>query len=324
METEQQPATITGPARPKEPLPASPKPGGPTSGPGTPQALEVRDYEFFAQRDFNGYKDASRAYFAEKNVDPSSWLGDATPPASPRHSLEDPRPAPRPLPPEFDDNKPRNDKILGLSRKWFLALVGVIGFIFIVAVGVGVGVGTSKMAKASRDPTGSAPASDGASVTTGVHTTSVIATAASSTITKAPTTETSSRHVPLTTGSSINTPTTTTPAPQVPTANSVASGGCPDVNETEYQVPDSSVTFRQLCGIDYGTSDGAVDIRDLYRNTATDCMDYCAQTPDCEGAGWGYIDGDDGPPFRCWLKRNVTSSMSHKADTTWFFALLVS
>ncbi|KAI1124482.1 hypothetical protein F5Y10DRAFT_29932 [Nemania abortiva] len=330
QQQQQQQSAATVLSRPREPQPTSPMPGAPAASPGPSQTAEIRDYDFFAQRDLNEYRDASRAYFAEKNGNPSSWLGDATPPASAHPSLDEPRPAPGPLSCHSADSEPRSEKILGLRRKWFLTLVGVVGFVILVAVAVGVGVGTSRVANSSKSANASAPASDNRSSTiTSVGTLSTsgiaVSTAASSyTSTSTGTSPASTSHASTTTSSSPEIPMSTASAPaQVPSAGPVATGGCTGVNNTEYTVPSTTIMFLQLCGLDYGEGDGAIDIRNAYTNTSADCMEMCAYTPECEGAGWGFIEGDHGPPFRCWMKSNVTSP-PHQANTTWFFGLLVT
>ncbi|KAJ8107403.1 hypothetical protein ONZ43_g6742 [Nemania bipapillata] len=236
--------------------------------------VEVRDYEFFAQRDFNEYKDASRAYFAEKNGNPSSWLGDATPPASAHPSLDEPRPVPGELSYQSSEEEPRNRKILGLHRLWFWTLLAILGVVIVVAVGVGVGVGTTRPSSGSKNASGVGPASETSSITTaGTQTTAGVS--------------------------------------------------CPGVNGTVYTVPGSTKQFLQLCGVDYGKEDGAVDLRNVSTNTADDCMNNCAGTAGCTGCGWGFIDGDHGPPYRCWLKSYITNK-SHTADTDWQFAVLLT
>lgn len=139
MATEQQPApTVLGHSR--EPPLRSPAPGEPV-GAGPSQPIEFRGFEYFSQREHNEYRDASRAYFAEKNGDPASWLGDATPPASAHPSLDEPRATHAGFPYLPNQNEVKEKKILGLQKPWFWTLLAIIAVIIIVAVGVGVGVG---------------------------------------------------------------------------------------------------------------------------------------------------------------------------------------
>ncbi|KAI0205295.1 hypothetical protein F4808DRAFT_411228 [Astrocystis sublimbata] len=293
----------------EQPLPAASRPpneprvqkSSPTLGNSSeleaPQPVEFRGFDFFSKREQNEYKDASRAYFAGKHGDPSSWLGDATPPAS----LDELRPVPGEgeNPPRNND-EPKNEKrILGFRRRWFWLLLGIIGIIIIaVAVGVGVGVGSSR----ANDTSDAAPTSDSDSTgSTG---------STGSTMTR----------TSKTPGMSVMaspTPTrTSTAAPQEKT-------NCPDVNGTVYKVPGTPKKFLQLCGVDHGEEDGAIDIRNITTETAQDCIDNCAGTSGCTGCGWGFIEGDDErPPYRCWLKSKVNGE-GHRAVADWQFAVLL-
>ncbi|KAI0868447.1 hypothetical protein GGS24DRAFT_506769 [Hypoxylon argillaceum] len=311
QQQQQQPAvTVLG--RPREP-PRQPSPtlgasaaagGGADPSHSQTHLVEVRDYEFFAQRDFNELKDASRAYFAGKTGNPSSWLGDATPPASAHPSLDESRPVPGEFSYQSSEKESSNRKILGLHRLWFWTLLAIIAVIIVVAIGVGVGLGTTRAANGSKNANGAGPASDASSTATGTGPAStngiaVTTTAASPTLTQAPTTTSSSSQV-----------------------STASPGSCPDINGTVYAVPGSTKQFLQLCGIDYGKQDGAVDIRNVYTDTAEDCMDNCAGTAGCTGCGWGFIEGDSGPSHRCWLKEDVTKK-PHTADMTWHFGVLL-
>ncbi|KAI0525608.1 hypothetical protein F5B22DRAFT_633682 [Xylaria bambusicola] len=286
MATEQQQSTVL--ASPREPRQASPhlqEPGAP----GPSQQVEFRGFDFFAQRDFNEYKDASRAYFAGKNGNPSSWLGDATPPASAHPSLDESRPEEIPQP--SNEREQKNAKtILGLRRPWFWTILAIIIVIVFVAVGVGVG---------------SASGADSASDTTNTNT-NIPATGMETATTSPPSTST---HI-------------TTTSTQRPMPTQEVKTSCPKVNGTVYEVPGSTKKFLQLCGIDYGKEDGAIDLRNVYTDTAEDCINNCAGTKGCTGCGWGFINGDHGPPFRCWLKSKV-EGRPHDANTTWHFSVLL-
>ncbi|KAI1198469.1 hypothetical protein F5X97DRAFT_299243 [Nemania serpens] len=289
MATEQQPAvTVLG--RPREPVAPSPTPSD-LAGSEPPQPIEFRGFEYFAQRDFNEFKDASRAYFA-KNDAPSSWLGDATPPASAHPSLDESRTAPGPASYQSSEKEPKKEKlILGLRRQWFWTVLAIILVVLIVAIGVGVGVSTTRAASSSKSAGVVGPTSNDTSTTT---------------TTPTPT------HVPTASSSST----------QVPTATPGAAKECPEINGTVYKVPGSTKQFLQLCAVDSGKQDGAIDIRNVYTETADDCIDNCAGTSGCTGCGWGFIKGDQGPPYRCWLKSNVKHK-SHYANASWHFAVLL-
>ncbi|KAI1113770.1 hypothetical protein F5Y14DRAFT_205269 [Nemania sp. NC0429] len=301
QEQPQQPAGVTVLGRPREPqaLSLSPSPTPPgdlpaAEGPDpSSQPIEFRGFDFFARRDFNEFKDASRAYFAEKNDAPSSWLGDATPPASAHSSLDESRPAPAQLSYQSSDKEPKKDKkILGLRRQWFWTILAIIVVVIIVAVGVGVGVSTSRAASSAKSAGVVGPLSNDTSTTTTPTPTH-----------GGPSTQTSSTHRPTGTPGAVK-------------------KECPEINGTVYDVPGSTKKFLQLCAVDSGKQDGAIDIRNVYTETADDCMDNCAGTVGCTGCGWGFIKGDRGPPYRCWLKTNVNHK-SHYANASWHFAVLL-
>ncbi|KAI1308842.1 hypothetical protein F5Y03DRAFT_83736 [Xylaria venustula] len=302
MATEQQPPAVTVLGSPRELRPSSPT-FGQSGEAGPSQPVEFRGFDFFAQRDFNEYKDASRAYFAEKNVHPSSWLGDATPPASAHPSLDAPRPEDFPQPPAQTEQK-NGKTILGLRRPWFWTLLAIIAIIIVVAVGVGVGVGVPQAENSSKNANAAVgPASDA----TSTGTDNPIATSGM-TLATSSVSPTSTR--------------TSTASTQMSMATPGAATSCPDINGTIYAVPGSTKRFIQLCGVDYGKQDGAIDIRNVYTDTAEDCIDNCAGTTGCTGCGWGFIEGDDGPPYRCWLKRNL-DGRPHGADTAWQLSVLL-
>ncbi|KAI0540084.1 hypothetical protein GGR58DRAFT_185488 [Xylaria digitata] len=304
MATEQQQPAITVLAPPREPQQSLPL--GESGGAGPSQPVEFRGFDFFAQRDFNEYKNASQAYFAEKNGNPSSWLGDATPPASAHPSLDEPRPEGSPRP--SSEGEPNDEKkILGLRRPWFWTLLAISAVVIIVAIGLGVGIGLTQRSNGSKSASANAidPASDANN--TGETSTDTLVTTGMATATSSPSP----------TLTRVSTTSTRTPVP-----TSVLNMSCPDINGTVYNVPGSTKKFLRLCGIDYGKEDGAVDIRNVYTDSAEDCIDNCAGTTGCTGCGWGFIEGDKGPPYRCWLKRNVNGK-SHNADMTWYFATLI-
>lgn len=113
--------------------------------------LEFRGFDFFANRDFNELKNASRAYFApsanpeRRQRLPSTWLGDATPPSSPRPSDEGPSAGGDRLPAPLRGQTPPGEKrIIGLKRNQFWWLVALISLLLVIAIGVGVGVGVGR------------------------------------------------------------------------------------------------------------------------------------------------------------------------------------
>ncbi|KAI0397025.1 hypothetical protein F5Y17DRAFT_28839 [Xylariaceae sp. FL0594] len=289
-----EPPAVAGLSRPRQ---QSPLAGPASQDPSEP--VEFRGFEFFSNREYNQYKDASRAYFgaAEKNEAPSSWLGDATPP---HRSLEEPRSVNGGFSQNDSDSDKSDDrKILGLRRPWFWAVLTLVIVLVLVIIGVGAGVGTAQHASSmSSNPN----AGDGAT-----------STSMSTASTSAPTTTT-------TTASSKITNEVPRPTNSPEPAGGVVTG-CPGANGTTYQVPGTTKSFSRLCGVDYGKEDGAVDMENIPTLSVTECINSCAGTEGCTGCGWGFIQGDRGPQHRCWLKSDLTKS--HAADESWAFALLL-
>ncbi|KAI1092254.1 hypothetical protein F5B19DRAFT_492681 [Rostrohypoxylon terebratum] len=275
--------------------------------------FEFRGFDFFANRDFNELKNASRAYFApvdgpEKHQRlPSTWLGDATPPASPRPSREVRAigggiGGERLLPPLGAGQAPPDEKrVFGLRRVQFWWLAALITLLLIVAIGVGVGVGVGKGASQSSTQ---AQAQAGA-VSSSSSTSSLPGSSASAAI-GTPTTQSSSS-------------TTKTSATSASTSNPEGKIDCPAANGTTYQVPGSNKQFLRICGIDYSGNE-ATDLRQVPTESMLDCMKNCAGTSGCTGCGWGYIQGDSGTQHTCWLKGGLKKS--HEADVNWAFAIL--
>ncbi|KAI1816665.1 hypothetical protein GGS20DRAFT_536429 [Poronia punctata] len=289
MATEESANVVPGHPRQQQ----SPTPG--PAGEEPSEKVEFRGYDFFSQQEYNRYKEAARAYFgaANKNNDPSSWLGDATPP---QRSLEQPRPGDRAWSntPDSEPTSTSGRRILGLPSQWFWTLLTTIILVLIVVIGVGVGVGTSQ----GRGSSGSKNAQNSDGVTS-----SIISTTSS--------------HTRTTTATSSAASTST----HMPAPTAEVDTGCPAVNGTTYRVPGSTKRFLRLCGVDYGEGDGAIDITNIPTVNVTDCIDNCAGTPGCVGCGWGFIKGDKGPEHRCWLKSDLKKS--HDANPNWAFALLL-
>ncbi|KAI1383790.1 uncharacterized protein F4822DRAFT_51508 [Hypoxylon trugodes] len=280
----------------------------------TSPQFEFRGFDFFANRDFNELKNASRAYFAPATAGekhqrlPSTWLGDATPPTSPRPSTTFD-------PPPVRENRflggpigggqvPSNErKIFGLRRRQFWWLLALVALLLVVAIGVGVGVGVGRSASnSSKQVAGGAVTSSPSSSSSGTVSSSD-SPAATGTVT-----------------TTSNPSKTTTSSTSTPTGDTEGKIDCPAANGTTYQVPGSDKRFLRICGIDY-SSDQAVDIRQVPTESILDCMKNCAGTAGCTGCGWGYLQGDTGTQHKCWLKGNLKKS--HEADINWAFAVLL-
>ncbi|KAK7984613.1 hypothetical protein PG989_012015 [Apiospora arundinis] len=96
-------------------------------------------------------------------------------------------------------------------------------------------------------------------------------------------------------------------------------------NNTQYTSSASSASqtkFNVYCGMDFGDGDGAKNLDVVNTTSVPDCLDACARTRDCQGAGWGSLPGDVGGFHHCYMKTNL--SKSHGADKGWTFAVLDS
>ncbi|KAI2602182.1 hypothetical protein GGR54DRAFT_534436 [Hypoxylon sp. NC1633] len=273
-------------------------------GPDRSSQFEFRGFDFFANRDFNDLKNASRAYFSPANGSekhqrlPSTWLGDATPPGTPRHSSDAPYAGEATLRSPLDRQTPSNNekRILGLRRARFWWILVTLILLLIVAIGVGVGVGVGK-------------GSSKIYTTPAAGSSSTISTPSSAmSATTAPTKSLSSS------------PTTASSPSSAPTGTSEGKIDCPAANGTTYQVPGSDKRFLRICGIDYSGNE-AVDLRQVQTESILDCMKNCAGTAECTGCGWGYLEGDTGTQHTCWLKGNLKTP--HGADINWAFAVLL-
>ena len=120
------------------------------------------------------------------------------------------------------------------------------------------------------------------------------------------------------------------PASATPTAAAVSDpysclNATAKANGTEYTATSAGGTkanFTVHCGIDYGSGEGATDLKTSQTKTMAACMDDCAGLRDCEGAGWGSLPSDKNGEHNCYMKGNLTTG--HSADGGWTFAVLSS
>jgi hypothetical protein len=74
--------------------------------------------------------------------------------------------------------------------------------------------------------------------------------------------------------------------------------------------------YLLLCGRDYSSFDGAVDIMSSVPiDTMSSCIEQCASHNDCIGAGWGNYNGEN----LCWLKSALGKP---NWSYNWYFAIL--
>ncbi|KAF3026612.1 hypothetical protein E8E14_014377 [Neopestalotiopsis sp. 37M] len=120
-----------------------------------------------------------------------------------------------------------------------------------------------------------------------------------------------------TTSSSSSSATKTSTSATASATATDAFSSCPSANNTVYTSSTDSKNFTVHCGIDYSGDGGADDLTSEKSSTMSSCMDACAKNDECEGAGWGWIDGTGA---MCYLKTNLTAS--HNATSDWEFAVL--
>ncbi|KAK3374903.1 hypothetical protein B0H63DRAFT_260080 [Podospora didyma] len=167
----------------------------------------------------------------------------------------------------------QRERICGLKRQTFLVVlvIGIFLAVVGIAAGVGVGVATRKSSDTSTSPPPAATTTPPSPSTT---------SAAGLTIPK--------------------------PTAQANT-NTNQPMGCPRNNLTLYTSPfDSTRKFELLCGRDYNSDKGTLDMYHSPTDTMDECIDLCAAQPGCVGAGWG----DQNGKYSCWLK-------SHLAEPGW-------
>lgn len=120
-----------------------------------------------------------------------------------------------------------------------------------------------------------------------------------------------------------STPTSTSSSSSASATPDTSNITCPGSNNTLYTAnatDDGSKQFQQYCGIDF-SGDQAVDVGSVKVTSMDACMDACASQSNCTGAGWGYLDGDNGTEHSCWMKANLTEP--HNATAEWAFAILL-
>lgn len=78
---------------------------------------------------------------------------------------------------------------------------------------------------------------------------------------------------------------------------------CPTANRTLYSDPSWTMgqKFLLLCGRDYNSNGGAVDITSMNITTFAGCLSECGNTEGCMAVGWGTYYGVN----TCWLKSAI-------------------
>ncbi|KAK4247715.1 hypothetical protein C7999DRAFT_14303 [Corynascus novoguineensis] len=187
-------------------------------------------------------------------------------------------------------------------RKKVLWATIVAGVLILIGVAVGVGVGLGVGLKAS--------GGEAEPINTNTPSSTIPNLGPNSS--PAPTEPPSTIHGG--TGAAADATTGSAPAPR-PTYNS----DCPALNNTIYNVPGSTKSFRRICGVDY-SGRGATDLVHTWTDSLATCMDSCASLDQCTGCAWGYLEGDKGEKHRCYMKKDL--KRAHQAARDWCFAIL--
>ncbi|TLD30477.1 hypothetical protein PspLS_02673 [Pyricularia sp. CBS 133598] len=113
------------------------------------------------------------------------------------------------------------------------------------------------------------------------------------------------------------TPPIPSPTAQVTSGPGSSPIHCPADNLTVFTEPSASKRYVILCGRDYHSSLGAVDLYNVAAKSLNDCIEVCARDHSgCSSVGWGYMDDELG--YRCFLK----SAIGEPHDSTaWMFAI---
>ncbi|KAI9150227.1 hypothetical protein HJFPF1_09984 [Paramyrothecium foliicola] len=194
--------------------------------------------------------------------------------------------------------------ICGLRRRIFWIIVAAILLVIALAVGIGVGVGVG-VNEGSTNGTSDAQAS-------GSSTTTVIS---SSIMSDTPTTTTSNPNPTSTEPDSTSETSSASTVSSNPAITTLVS--CPAANNTIFKVPGADTEFLRVCGVDYTGRNSAVDLGHAWTPTFEDCMILCAGYPECEGCGWGVIEGD--PVLLRVLQHIVKFEGAHTEDTRIIF-----
>lgn len=182
-----------------------------------------------------------------------------------------------PVPPKPSGSGTEEPRILGLKRRVFFILLASLVIVLVIGVATGVGVG---VAMNGQDPP--------KTTTTPTPT--------------SPATTTRLLPIPLATA-------TTSPTDLIQ---------CPSANLTLYASRvDLAKRFLVLCGRDYNSNEGSHDLLSRDAETMGECIDDCAGTGGCVGAGWGYSQGR----YVCWLKSRLGEG---RGAGGWCFAVLDS
>ncbi|KAF4824044.1 hypothetical protein CGCTS75_v010296 [Colletotrichum tropicale] len=90
---------------------------------------------------------------------------------------------------------------------------------------------------------------------------------------------------------------------------------CPASDNSTFSAQDEpDRLFRLICGHDYNSADGAIDLTAENATTMANCIDRCANRSECVGAGWGDYYGN----HVCWMKSRLGKP---NVSGNWLFAV---
>ncbi|KAM7201896.1 hypothetical protein V8F20_004604 [Naviculisporaceae sp. PSN 640] len=102
------------------------------------------------------------------------------------------------------------------------------------------------------------------------------------------------------------------------TTPSTASLECPYGANTQI-ITSGGIEFLHLCSVDYSGKGEATDIANERTPTFKACMEACARTLGCTGAGWGPKLVVEPTRGTCWMKSDL--NVSHKATGDFNFGI---
>ncbi|KAH8673739.1 hypothetical protein BX600DRAFT_456092 [Xylariales sp. PMI_506] len=174
-----------------------------------------------------------------------------------------------------EPKKDSRDRLCGIKRNVFVIVMAVGVFVLVVGIATGLGVGLALTKNNNNNGTSSTSTSTAGSPTTS-----------------------STASTPSFTGTVGTAPVT-----------------CPQDNGIVFVSSGTGRAYNIVCGHDYNSDEGSSDIRHQATSTMDDCIDLCASTISCVGAGWGTYNGAK----VCWLK----SHLGQPNDSPgWTFAIL--
>ncbi|GKT53722.1 hypothetical protein ColTof4_05887 [Colletotrichum tofieldiae] len=100
-----------------------------------------------------------------------------------------------------------------------------------------------------------------------------------------------------------------------PESTKTATITCPASENATFSAQDAPARrFRLLCGHDFNSEDGAIDLSSANATTMAACIDLCAAEAGCVGAGWGDYYGS----HLCWMKSRLGEM---NVSGNWLFAV---